>query len=96
MRNRAVPRSEPQSSWWSTIPALANVAIATAVRRTLPGVDPAVGLEAIQFTVGRSTPLAAGKSRDRIRMRTVVVGRSRSRQAALRCDEAVDPPRGPL
>ena len=61
-----------------------------------PASGPSVGLEAIRFAVSplpRSQPRKAGVE---FGMRTVVVGHSRSRQAALRGDKAVDPPPRPL
>src|SRR3984893_14967384 len=61
-----------------------------------PRVGLAVGLEAIQFTVSPLLRSQPGEAGIEFGMRTVVVGHSWSRQAALRGDKAVDPPPRPL
>ena len=57
-----------------------------------PASDPAVGLEAIQFTVTPLPRSQLGKAGIEFGMQTFVVGHSWSRQAALGGDKAIDPP----
>jgi len=63
---------------------------------SLPASGPAVRLEAIQFTVRPFPRSLPGKAGIEFGMRTVVIGHSRSRQAALRGNKAVNPPPRPL
>ena len=74
-----------------TIPAHPNVASRPRFAALFPASDPAVGLEAIQFTVTPLPRSQLGKAGIEFGMQTVVVGHSWSRQAALGGDKAVDP-----